>query len=77
MTGRDNFRVVNEEGMSMKPGEVEITKLLEEAGQQYEEYVRLAELSDFPEVNAKQRPRYSWDNPIGLVVTESRSANLE
>ena len=50
--------------------------LLEKAAQQYEECMKLADLSDYPETSEVRQPRYSWDNPIGLVVTERSHANL-
>ena len=52
-----------------RPSETEVSHLLQEAAQQYEECMRLADLadiSDFPEAN---HPKYAWDNPIGLVVS--------
>ena len=62
--------------MQIKPSEAEILQTLQEAVQQHEEYMRLADLSDYTEVTEVFEPRYSWDNPIGLVVTERSYAKL-
>ena len=51
-----------------RPGEAEISLLLQQAAQQYKEYIRLADLADVSEVGGTSHPRYAWDNPIGLVV---------
>ena len=62
--------------MQIKPSEAEIMQALQEAAQQYEEYMRLADLYDYPEVPEVSHLRYSWDNPIGLVVMERSHADL-
>ncbi len=48
--------------------EAEVAQLLQEAAQQYEECMRLADLADISAVDEISHPRYAWDNPIGLVV---------
>lgn len=55
---------------SIKPSEAEILELLEKAAHQYEEYIRLTEIPDFPDSPDVKQPKYSWDNPIGLVIKE-------
>ena len=52
-----------------RPSEAEVSQLLEEAAQQYEECMRLADLADISEFPEASYPKYAWDNPIGLVVT--------
>lgn len=54
-------------------------EVIERAKQQYEEVMRLADLADLPDpaVSAPDsRPAYSWDNPIGYVVTGSSDGDL-
>ena len=51
-----------------RPSEAEISQLLQEAEQQYEECARLADLADLSDTGTVAHPRYSWDNPIGLTV---------
>ena len=71
-SGRSKIRV--------NPSEEEIMQLIQETSQQYEECVRLADLSDYWAVVGRAEtldeapprysyPRYSWDTPIGLVIT--------
>ncbi len=60
----------------MTLSEAEVIKLIEEAAQQYEEYARLAGLADFCAPAEVLVPKYAWDNPIGLVVTEPMNAKL-
>ena len=52
-----------------RPSEAEISQLIQETAQQYEESMRVADLADISEMTETSRPRYAWDNPIGLVVT--------
>ncbi len=52
-----------------RPSEAEIARLLQEAEQQYEECIRLADLADLSDRGEVAHPRYAWDNPIGLTVT--------
>ena len=54
--------------IAMRPSDAEISQLLRETAQQYEECVRLADLADITQETDGSRPRYAWDNPIGLVV---------
>lgn len=56
----------------VKPSDAEVIRLLEQARQQYEGVMQLADLADLPDpmvVVSETRPAYSWDNPIGYVVT--------
>lgn len=62
--------------LSIKPSETEVAQLIQEALQQYEECMRLADLSDIYDSPEITNPRYAWDNPIGLVVTEPLNAKL-
>ena len=48
----------------------------QEAAQQYEECMRLADLADISAREEISYPRYAWDNPIGLVVGEPPNAEL-
>ncbi len=50
--------------------EAEVSQLLQEATQQYEEYMRLADLADITKTSEEIEPKYAWDNPIGLVVSK-------
>ena len=38
--------------------------------------MRLADLADISEAVERRRPRYAWDNPIGLVVNRPPRAGL-
>ena len=51
-----------------RPSEAEVSQLLQEAEQQYEECIRLADLADLSDMGEVVHPRYAWDNPIGLTV---------
>ena len=53
-----------------RPGEAEVSQLLQETVKQYEEYMRLADLADISELPEASHPRHAWDNPIGLVVSD-------
>lgn len=57
--------------------EAEILQLLEEAVRQYEECMRLADLADVSDSVETIRPKYDWDNPIGIVVRGRKNAELE
>ncbi len=50
---------------SPKLSDAEILQLLQTAQEQYETYVKLAEISVESD---EERPVYSWNNPIGLVI---------
>ena len=52
-----------------KPSEEEIMELHKKALQQYEEGMRLADFPDYEDPPGYSYPKYSWDNPIGLVIT--------
>ena len=57
----------------MKP---KLSSFSKETAKEYEEYMTLADLSDYPEVAEFSQPSYSWDNPVGLVVTGKVNAGL-
>ena len=59
-----------------RPSEAEVSQLLRQAARQYEECMRLADLADISEAGDVCYPRYAWDNPIGLVVSERSNAQL-
>ena len=59
------------------PSEAEIFQLLDSATHQYEEYMRLAEsFGHSPFASSTVHPTYTWNNPIGLVITEKSCAKL-
>ncbi len=63
----------------LKPSDAKVIELLDEARRQYEEVMRLADLADLPDRRAaapETRPAYSWDNPIGYVVTGSSDGDV-
>ncbi len=63
----------------LRPSDHEVIDLIERAKQQYEEVMRLADLADLPDLAASapdSQPAYSWDNPIGYVVTGSSDGDL-
>lgn len=62
--------------LETRPSEVEIAQLLQEAAQQYDECMRLADLADISETGEVSHPRYAWDNPLGLVVGGQTNAKL-
>ena len=57
-------------------GEEEIIQLLQKAVREYEEFITLANLSDYPEVAEVSHNRYTWDTPVGLVVTGQSNVKL-
>lgn len=68
MTGTKDSRELCTSQIRTRPSEAEISQLLQEAAQQYEECMRLADMADISELDKVNHPRYAWDNPIGLVV---------
>ena len=66
--------------MQIKHSEIEIMKLLQEASQQYEAYINLTDLYDYAgipsQISKVPQPTYSWDTPIGLVVTGRLHADM-
>ena len=68
MTVREDSRDFHTSQIQTRPSEAEVSQLLQEAVQQYEECMRLADLADISEMDKVNHPRYSWNNPIGLVV---------
>ena len=56
--------------------ETEVSHLLQQAAQQYEEYMRISDSADITDQDEPRHPRYDWDNPIGLVVTGQPNAEL-
>ena len=76
MTGREKARDSRAVERRPRLREAEISKLLQEATQKYEECMRLADLADVSDGARRRYPRYAWDNPIGLVVTGTSNAQL-
>lgn len=74
MTGTEDSRTSR--SLQTRPSEVEVAQLLQEAEQQYEECMRLADLADISETDEVSHPRYAWDNPLGLVVAGQTNAKL-
>ena len=70
MTDREHSKDSSGSDMQIRPSEAEIIQLLQKASQEYEECITLADLFDYPEVAEVSHLRYSWNNPIGLVLTE-------
>lgn len=56
--------------LQVRPSEAEILELVQDAAQQYEEYMKLADFASYSETSEVRYPSYSWANPIGLVVEE-------
>ena len=79
MTHPLSSRPSTEPETRLRPSEHEVVELIERAKQQYEEVMRLADLADLPDPAASapdNQPAYSWDNPIGYVVTGSSDGDL-
>ena len=76
MSDKENIPDSRSSQAKIQPSETEVTQLLKEAAQQYEECMRLADLADIAAQGELSQPRYAWDNPIGLVVTGRSNAEL-
>ena len=76
MNGMGDSRNSNTSQYFAHPSEVEVSQLLQEAAEQYEECMRLADLADISETGEDRQPRYAWDNPIGLVLADGQNAEL-
>ena len=76
MTGKEDSRDCHPSQIQTRPSEAEVTQLFQEAAQQYEECMRLADSADIPAGDEISYPRYAWDNPIGLVVVGPSNAKL-
>lgn len=79
MTRRPPSRQSADSETRLKPSDAEVIELLDQARRQYEEVMRLADLADLPDPVAlapETQPAYSWDNPIGYVVTGSSDGDL-
>lgn len=76
MTGREDSRDSHPSQIQTRPSEAEVAQLLQEAVQQYEECMRIADLADISAGSEISYPRYAWDNPIGLVVAGPSNAEL-
>ena len=74
MTSKEDPRTPG--SLETRPSEVEVAQLIQEAEQQYEECIRLADLADISETSEVSHPRYAWDNPLGLVVGGQTNAKL-
>ena len=60
----------------IRPSDAEVAQMLQQTAQQYEQSIQLADLADLSDLPAAHQPRYAWDNPVGLVVTEKLHAKL-
>lgn len=58
------------------PGEAEILQLLQGLAEQYEEVMQLSDFANYIDPPQDNHPKYTWDNPIGLVITGSSEASL-
>lgn len=76
MTSKKDPQNLHPSQAQTRPSEDAVLHLLEEAQQQYEEYMRIADLADASAEDEIFYPRYAWDNPIGLVTTEPLDAEL-
>jgi len=76
MTDTENVRDSRNSPMRTHPSETEVAQLLQDAAEQYEECMRLADLAEIADQGELSHPRYGWDNPIGLVVTRRSNAEL-
>ena len=54
--------------------DAEVLALLNEANQQYKEYTRIVGITRIRKENNINPPIYSWENPIGLVLTRGLDA---
>ena len=68
MIGKEDLHAPHPSPVQTRPSEAEVARLFQEAAQQYEDYMRLADLADISAEDEISHPRYAWDNPIGLVV---------
>lgn len=76
MTEKEQAKPSDQVSGRTVPTEAEIVDAIQKAARQYEEYMKLADLSDLHEVSEIYRPKYSWDNPIGLAVTRNPHGDL-
>ena len=74
MTGTEHSRTTR--SLPTRPSEAEVAQLLQEAEEQYEECMRVADLADLSVTGEVSHPKYAWDNPLGLVVAEQTNAKL-
>lgn len=70
MTDGKNFSKAVGPIPQVRPKEADIMELVQKAAQQYEEYMKLADFAPYSETPEVNYPKYSWDNPIGLIVEE-------
>ena len=70
MTSKEDLRDSSTRQTQTHPSEAEVSEILREAEQKYEEGMRVADLADITQRPEEYYPKYPWDNPIGLVVTE-------
>ena len=76
MTGEDVSRDTHSLRFRARPSEAEVAQLLQEAAQQYEECMRLADLADLSGREEVSYQKHAWDNPIGLVVVGPSNVEL-
>ncbi len=73
MAGTEDARNSHRSPARTRPTEEEVTRLLQEAARQYEEYIRIANLADISDEEECFSPKYAWDNPLGFAVVEPKS----
>ena len=69
--GSQNMRTVN-----TAENEADMLQYLQGLTQQYEEIMELADFADSVGSPQDCYPKYTWNNPIGLVITGSSDASL-
>lgn len=76
MADREKLVGVRDAQPRVSLSEAEVAQLLQEAVQQYEESMRIADLADISDKWEHNSPKYARNNPIGLVVTGSTKAEI-
>ena len=76
MTNNEDLHGSYPSQIQARPSEAEVAQLLQEAAQQYEECIRIADMADISAGDEISYLRYAWDDPIGLVVGEPSNAEL-
>ena len=56
--------------------DAELISVIEKSARQYEESIRIADLTDLTDFQAGIEPTYNWDTPIGIVITGGKHAGL-
>ncbi len=76
MTDAETIMDSDSQRIQETPSEAEIMQLLQGLAQQYEQVMQLSDFANFIDPPQNSYSRYTWDNPIGLVVTGSSNASL-